>query len=399
MALFPRRKSASADSDADDSPEGRGAIPLERPNRRRTVGQLLRQTRESYGSDLARVAAALRIRSAYLEAIEEGKYDRLPGPVYALGFVRAYAIHLGLDGDEAVRRFKLDAEGLEGQRDLSFPVPLAERSIPGGTMLLVALILAVCGYGLWYYLSTGTRPRPERVDAVPTQFAASAPAPAPAAERAPSDVPSAVSTATAAAVPAEPLPPASPPSPPASPAAAPEPPAAAPPPSAPVTAATPESASPNARTAPPPPPPPVADRPTQSAEVAPPRPPAPPAPPVATTAAPAPVPAVPTTPTASAANAPREYGIVNGETRIVIRAVGDAWIQVRDKGVPIFTNTLHPGETYRVPDRPGITMRTGNGTGLAFTVDGRPSPPIGGAFHRNVVLEPDRLLAGTAVAD
>ena len=34
-------------------------------------------------------------------------------------------------------------------------------------MLLVALILAICGYGTWFYLSTGERTRPERVAAVP----------------------------------------------------------------------------------------------------------------------------------------------------------------------------------------------------------------------------------------
>ena len=94
----------------------------------------------------------------HLEAIEEGRYDRLPGPVYALGFVRAYAVHLGLDGEEAVRRFKLEAEGLEAQRDLSFPVPLAERSIPGGAMVLAAVILAVCAYGIWFYLSSTAGP-------------------------------------------------------------------------------------------------------------------------------------------------------------------------------------------------------------------------------------------------
>ena len=44
-----------------------------RQTRRRTVGQLLRETREGIGSDLNRVATALRIRAAYLEAIEEGR--------------------------------------------------------------------------------------------------------------------------------------------------------------------------------------------------------------------------------------------------------------------------------------------------------------------------------------
>src|SRR6185312_4510946 len=85
---------------------------------------------------------------------------------------------------------------------LTFPVPLAERSVPGGTMLLVAVILAICGYGLWYYLSSSARPRPERVAAVPTELA---PRPAmTAAPQATAEAPAAVvSSAPSAAAPAE----------------------------------------------------------------------------------------------------------------------------------------------------------------------------------------------------
>ena len=105
-------------------------------------------------------------------AIENSQYEKLPGPVYAQGFVRAHAVHLGLDGDEAIRRFKQEVDGFESLRS-DFPVPLAERSIPGGTMLLAALILAICGYGLWYYVSTGDRMHPDRVGSVPPDMAAS----------------------------------------------------------------------------------------------------------------------------------------------------------------------------------------------------------------------------------
>jgi cytoskeleton protein RodZ len=140
------------------------------PDVRHTIGALLRQTRQSYGGEIDRIAATLRIRPAYLEAIEECHYNRLPGPVYALGFIRAYAIHLGLDGDEAVRRFKQEIAGFGVTRDLTFPLPLSERSIPGGSMLLAACILAICGYGLWYYVSSGERARPERVSEVPADL-------------------------------------------------------------------------------------------------------------------------------------------------------------------------------------------------------------------------------------
>src|SRR5947208_15114863 len=53
---------------------------------------------------------------------------------------------------------------------LSPPVPLGARSVPGGPILLVGVILALCGYGTWYYLSTSERSRPERVAAVPADL-------------------------------------------------------------------------------------------------------------------------------------------------------------------------------------------------------------------------------------
>ena len=48
----------------------------------------------------------LRIQHSYLQAIEEGEIDRLPGPTYAVGFVRAYAEYLGLEGNKVAERFR-----------------------------------------------------------------------------------------------------------------------------------------------------------------------------------------------------------------------------------------------------------------------------------------------------
>src|ERR1700722_14741888 len=117
-----------------------GDGPAPRP--RETVGDQLRLARVEHGGEIEGIAHSLRIRAAYLAAIEQGRYDRLPGPVYALGFVRTYALHLGLDGDEAVRRFKLEAAGFEQRRDLAFPMPLAQCSVPGGRMPLPAVRMA-----------------------------------------------------------------------------------------------------------------------------------------------------------------------------------------------------------------------------------------------------------------
>ena len=97
---------------------------------------------------------------------------------------------------------------------------------------------------------------------------------------------------------------------------------------------------------------------------------------------------------------PRVFGLANGDTRIVIHAVHDTWLQVRDRDhLPIFTQTLHAGDIYHVPDRPGLVMRVAHGAAIAITVDGRPTRPIGSALQPNVAMDPARLLAGTAVLE
>jgi cytoskeleton protein RodZ len=371
---------------------------------RQHIGDMLRRARLEHGGEIDAIAKTLRIRADYIAAIEQARYDRLPGVVYAIGFVRTYAIHLGLDGEEAVRRFKLEAAGrLDSRRDLSFPMPLSQRAVPGGRMLLAASILAVCFYGTWYYLSTGDRARQERVAAVPTALLP-APSPTPAkAAAAPSDsTGSALAAASlppihdAEAAPVTPIDtgPSAPASAPAAPAPAvamvtpPAPPAAAPP-AAPgantPSAASPPASPPTSTSTPAPPSPtplptPVAMAPADTAAVSPPSPPAPV--PVS-----APMPA-----------GPRTYGAINGPSRIMLHAVKDCWIQVNDENDKVIAQRiLHPGDMYRVPDREGLVLRTGNGSGLEISVDDHPAPGFGGTVHRNITLDPARIAAGTAI--
>ena len=130
----------------------------------------------------------------------------------------------------------------------------------------------------------------------------------------------------------------------------------------------------------------------------------PPAPVPATTSAAASVPHIPSTSADAAAGSvleaesgtPQTYGAADGSTRIVLRATTDSWIQVRDSDHSVlFTGVLKPGESYRVPDRAGLSMRAGNAGGLDVMVDGKPAPSLGpiGAV-RNVALDPQLLTAG-----
>jgi cytoskeleton protein RodZ len=360
MALFQRIKTPLVEMGFE------GEVPL--PAGPRSAGDALRQQREALGLNFSDVAGALRIKPAYLAAIEEGRPDRLPGPAYAAGFVRAYGDHLGLDGREILRRFRLEAAGLDAKPDLSFPMPLGERSVPGRAMLLLALILAICGYGAWYYLSTDELARPERVTEVPATLLPPKPPKPPA-----SPPPAPIAPATSATTTGQ----------------------AGAPPSVPVSGAEMPAAS-EAEAAPSGSPPPAATIPGIPAT--------PPAPVPATTSAAASVPHIPSTSADAAAGSvleaesgtPQTYGAADGSTRIVLRANTDSWIQVRasDHSV-LFTGVLKPGESYRVPDRAGLSMRAGNAGGLDVMVDGKPAPSLGpiGAV-RNVALDPQLLTAG-----
>ena len=61
------------------------------------LGETLREARDAMGRSLAQVEEATRIRTVYLQALEEEDHGRLPPPVYVRGFLKSYAQYLGLD--------------------------------------------------------------------------------------------------------------------------------------------------------------------------------------------------------------------------------------------------------------------------------------------------------------
>lgn len=70
------------------------------------LGQFLRTLRSDRGVSLEQVEQDLSIRVHHLEAMEEGQFETLISPVYARGFVKQYAVYLGLDGDQFIREHR-----------------------------------------------------------------------------------------------------------------------------------------------------------------------------------------------------------------------------------------------------------------------------------------------------
>jgi cytoskeleton protein RodZ len=145
------------------------------------------------------------------------------------------------------------------------------------------------------------------------------------------------------------------------------------------------------------PPSPAAPNPVVAAQV--------PAPPEAPQADAPPIPAI--SPSSAAAAAvtplapPPAPAAQPGQSRILLRANADSWVQVRDRAGPILlTRILHPGETWEVPAKPNLLLTTGNAGGTDLVVDGVPSASLGGngAVRRDLPLDPDLIKDGKLAA-
>jgi cytoskeleton protein RodZ len=324
------------------------------------AGADLRAARERLGWDLPDVAAMLRIRPSYLEALEGGRLNNLPGNVYAVGFLRTYATALGLDVEEVARRFRAETGELPKHSELIFPVPMPERGLPGGAFILLGLILVGCAYIGWYRLSGEGRLPSETVPPVPARLAALVDAPTPVPVPIPNDhAPVAVSVPVAPAPPAaddiglfEPR----------------------------------HAAVDTPRVQPAPPPSPAAPIEEMRAASIPGG--------TATTAIAMPVPPPPRPPEPAAqTGAPTNPD----GARVMLRFTGDTWVQVKERGgEALVAKVMRAGETWPVPDRGNLILNTGNAGRIEILVDGTEVPSIGGpgSVRKEVALDPDLLKAG-----
>ena len=138
-----------------------------------TFGEELRREREIRGISLKEISDDTKISKRFLEAIERNDHKTLPAPVFTRGFVRQYALYLGLNAEEMVTRYNYAAAGddriekSEHLQRLVSPQPAAgasgqsrreqpRRSIPPAyaridksVYLVAMLVIALGGVTYW----------------------------------------------------------------------------------------------------------------------------------------------------------------------------------------------------------------------------------------------------------
>ena len=387
--------SLAGDGSDSLSPEPRPVTRQALPETER-IGDILRRVREHRGEDLAEISDYLRIKAAYLFALEHSRYEELPADAYVIGFLRTYANYLGLDGRGAIDQYRREMAGARRKPQLSMPQPMPEGRAPTLAIIVAGVIAAILVYLVWYALSS---PNPDKlVEKKPILPVVAEQTPLPTVTVSPEATTTdatALSTQTATSdgitlgVPA------------ASTAMTPT--------NAALGAKATATAEPDTKT-----PPPVKEK-MDSTE----------APTSALPPAPHPAPATepaketPKTEIPAAAASPAEpvvdtpakteptppaaasFGEKSSKSHVVVKAEKDSWILVTDsKGNTVFDRTLKAGETYNVPVRKDLKLTTGNTSGVSFALDGQPLPKLktNGKVARAVPLETTRLknyLSGT----
>jgi cytoskeleton protein RodZ len=116
------------------------------------LGERLRRAREAKGLSLKEAAERLALKASVLEALEACRFEALPEPPLARGYLRRYALLLGLDPEALLALYPRQAPPPPPRKGPG------RRPFPLGLLLFLLLLFGL-GYGAYLLL----RPRPVQV--------------------------------------------------------------------------------------------------------------------------------------------------------------------------------------------------------------------------------------------
>ena len=134
-----------------------------------SFGDRLKKEREQRSISLDDISLSTKIGTRMLRALEEEKFDQLPGGIFNKGFVRAYARHLGLDEEQAIADYMaaLGASQVRAstEAEAAKPAPAPEHPQPDQrkvrddqpvpeipwTLLALLLLLIALAFASWNY--------------------------------------------------------------------------------------------------------------------------------------------------------------------------------------------------------------------------------------------------------
>ena len=144
----------AARGDADRPASGRASSGAFEPTP--PLPERLYAARERKGVDLYRAERDTKIRARYLAALERGDYRELPGAVYTKGFLRNYALYLGLEPEEILTQWRRERGDMGPPEPvIAVPRPLAppRRGLTFSPGVIVAALVTVVVLAVGAYLT------------------------------------------------------------------------------------------------------------------------------------------------------------------------------------------------------------------------------------------------------
>lgn len=126
-----------------------------------SIGERLKGAREAQGLSLDDVAKQTRVPMRHLQHIENGEWDALPATTYSIGFARAYANAVGLNGAEIGVELREQLGASQAARYAPVPAyyePADPARVPPRSLALVAAAIAlvlIVAYVVWRSLAVG----------------------------------------------------------------------------------------------------------------------------------------------------------------------------------------------------------------------------------------------------
>lgn len=113
----------------------------------KTVGEILKEKREEKKLSIKSVSRSTNISQRFLEAIEKDDYSVIPGETYTIGFIRNYAIFLGLNSNELVKKYR---DLIIFEQDVPFELLTKNDSIKKIKSFILIFFIVILGSGIIY---------------------------------------------------------------------------------------------------------------------------------------------------------------------------------------------------------------------------------------------------------
>lgn len=119
------------------------------------IGNSLKKARHEKGYEIEEVSKQLKIRSRYIEALEQGNIKEVESEIYLIGYLKSYSKWLGLNYDDLTSTLKDSTNKFSPPSKLSDSASKAgiksnRKNFPTKTILIFCLIITVISYAIWH---------------------------------------------------------------------------------------------------------------------------------------------------------------------------------------------------------------------------------------------------------